>query len=63
MSVQHEETLVERPKSSLVKRSKVNLDLRYLSIVIVLLDQPLLVSIMTLASSVIEKSTFQEYSH
>ena len=42
---------------------KVNLDILYLSIVIVLLDLPYLVSKMTFCSTIIEKSTLQNYSH
>ena len=38
-------------------------DFGYLSIVIVSLGYPQLVSIMSLASKVIETSTFQDHSH
>ena len=38
--------------------SKINLDLRYLSIIIVLLDYTYLVSITTLTPTVIEKINF-----
>ena len=49
--------------ATLAERSKVNFDLRLLSIVTVLLDLPSLVSIMTSVSMVIENLTFQDYSY
>ena len=49
--------------SDLAERSKVNLDLWNLSIAIVSLDLTYQVGIMTLASTVFKKSTFQKNSH
>ena len=49
--------------SDLTERSKVNLDLWNLFIAIVSLDLPYQVRIMTLASTVFKKSTFQKNSH
>ena len=47
----------------LAERSKVNLDLWNLFIAIVSLDLTYQVRIMTLASTVFKKSTFQKNSH
>ena len=49
--------------SDLAERSKVNLDLWNLFIAIVSLGLTYQVRIMTLASTVIKKSTFQKISH
>ena len=49
--------------SDLAERSKVNLDLWNLFIAIVSLDLTYQVRIMTLASTVFKKSTFQKNSH
>ena len=49
--------------SNLAERSKVNLDLWNLFIAIVSLDLTYRVRIMTLASTVFIKSTFQKNSH
>ena len=49
--------------SDLAERSKVNLDLWNLFIAIVSLGQAYQVRIMTLASTVFKKSTFQKNSH
>ena len=49
--------------SDLAERSKVNLDLWNLFIVIVSLGITYQVRIMTLASTVFEKSSFQKKSH
>ena len=49
--------------SDLAERSKVNLDLWNLLIAIVSLGQTYQVRIMTLASTVFKKSTFQKNSH
>ena len=49
--------------SDLAERSKVNLDLWNLSIAIVSLGLTYQVEIMTLASTVFKKSTFQKNSH
>ena len=49
--------------SDLAERSKVNLDLWNLFIAIVLLGQTYQVRIMTMASTVFKKSTFQKNSH
>ena len=49
--------------SELAERSKVNLDLWNLFIAIVSLGQTYQVRIMTLASTVFKKSTFQKNSH
>ena len=49
--------------SDLAEKSKVNLDLRNLFIAIVSLDLTYQVRIMTLASTVFKKSTFQKNSH
>ena len=49
--------------SDLAERSKVNLDLWNLFIAIVSLGQTYQVRIMTLASTVFKKSTFQKNSH
>ena len=43
--------------------SKVNLDLWNLFIAIITLDKPFQVRIMTLASIVFKKSTFQKFPH
>ena len=47
----------------LAKRSKVKLDLWNLFMAIVTLDQTYQVRIMTLASVVFKKSTFQKFPH
>ena len=47
----------------LAERSKVNLDLCNLFIAIVTLDKIYQVRIMTLASIVFKKSTFQKFPH
>ena len=49
--------------SALAERSKVNLDLCNLFIAIVALDKTYQVIIMTLASIVFQKSTFQKFPH
>ena len=49
--------------SGLAERSKVNLDLWNLFLAIVTLDQIYQVRIMTLASVVLKKSTFQKFPH
>ena len=49
--------------SALAERSKVNLDLCNLFIAIVTLDKIYQVRIMTLASIVFKKSTFQKFPH
>ena len=49
--------------SGLAKRSKVNLDLWNLFIAIVTLDSTFQVRIMTFASVVFKKSTFQKFPH
>ena len=49
--------------SALAERSKVNLDLCHLCIAIVTLDKTYQVRIMTLASIVFKKSTFQKFPH
>ena len=49
--------------SDLAERSKVNLDLWNLFIAIVSLGQTYQVRIMTFASTVFKKSTFQKKSH
>ena len=49
--------------SGLAERSKVNLDLWNLFIAIVTLDYTYQERIMTLASVVFKKSTFQKFSH
>ena len=49
--------------SDLAERSKVNLDLWNLFIAIVSLDLTYQVRIITLASTVFKKSTFQKNSH
>ena len=49
--------------SRLAERSKVNLDLWNLFIAIVTLDLTYQVRIMTLASVVFKKSTFQKFPH
>ena len=49
--------------SGLAERSKVNLDLWNLFIAIVTLDLTYQVRIMTLASVVFKKSTFQKFPH
>ena len=49
--------------SALAERSKVNLDLCSLFIAIVTLDKTYQVRIMTLASIVFKKSTFQKFPH
>ena len=49
--------------SALAERSKVNLDLCNLFIAIVILDKTYQVRVMTLASVVFKKSTFQKVSH
>ena len=49
--------------SGLAERSKVNLDLWNLFIAIVTLNQTYQVRIMTLASVVFNKSTFQKFPH
>ena len=49
--------------SDLAERSKVNLDLWNLFIAIVSLGQTYQVRIMTFASTVLKKSTFQKNSH
>ena len=49
--------------SRLAERSKVNLDLWNLFIAIVTLDLTYQVSIMTLASVVFKKSTFEKFPH
>ena len=49
--------------SVLTERSKVNLDLWNLFIAIVTLDYTYKVRIMTLASVVFKKSTFQKFPH
>ena len=49
--------------SDLAERSKVNLDLWNLFIAIVSLDLTYQMRIMTLASTVFKKSTFQKNSH
>ena len=49
--------------SDLAERSKVNLDLWNLFIAVVSLDLTYQVRIMTLASTVFKKSTFQKNSH
>ena len=49
--------------SDLAERPKVNLDLWNLFIAIVSLDLTYQVRIMTLASTVFKKSTFQKNSH
>ena len=49
--------------SDLAERSKVNLDLWNLFIAIVSIDLTYQVRIMTLASTVFKKSTFQKNSH
>ena len=50
-------------RETLAKISMVNLGVRYLSIVSVSLDSQYLGSTMTLATTVTEKSNFQDYSH
>ena len=49
--------------SGLAERSKVNLDLWNLFIAIITLDYTYQVRIMTLASVVFKKSTFQKFPH
>ena len=49
--------------SGLAERSKVNLDLWKLFIAIVTLNQTYKVRIITLASVVFKKSTFQKFPH
>ena len=49
--------------SDLAERSMVNLDLRNLFIAIVSLGQTYQARIMTLASTLFKKSTFQKKSH
>ena len=49
--------------SDLGQKTKVKLELRYVCTVIVSLGRPHVVSITSLASTIIEKSTFQEYCH
>ena len=49
--------------SGLAERSKVNLDLWNLFLAIVTCDQTYQVRIMTLASVVFKKSTFQKFPH
>ena len=49
--------------SGLAERSKVNLDLWNLFIAIVTLDLTYQVRIMTLASVVFKRSTFQKFPH
>ena len=49
--------------SALTERSKINLDLWNLFIAIVTLDKTYQVRIMTLASVVFKKSTFQKFPH
>ena len=49
--------------SGLAERSKVNLDLWNLFIAIVTLDYTYRVRIVTLASVVFKKSTFQKFPH
>ena len=49
--------------SSLAERSKVNLDLWNLFIAIATLDLTYQVRILTLASVVFKKSTFQKFPH
>ena len=49
--------------SRLAERSKVNLDLWNLFIAIVTLDKTYQVRIMSLASEVFKKSTFQKFPH
>ena len=49
--------------SALAERSKVNLDLCNLFIAIVTLDKIYQVRIITLASIVFKKSTFQKFPH
>ena len=49
--------------SALAERSKVNLDLCNLFIAIVTLDKIYQVRIITLASKVFKKSTFQKFPH
>ena len=48
---------------ALAERSKVNLDLCSLFLAIVTLDKTYQVRIMTLASIVFKKSTFQKFPH
>ena len=48
---------------ALAERSKVNIDLWNLILAIVTLDKTYQVRIMTLASIVFKKSTFQNFSH
>ena len=49
--------------SAFAERSKVNLDLCNLFIAIVSLDKTYKVRLMTLASIVFKKSTFQKFPH
>ena len=49
--------------STFAERSKVNIDLCNLFIIIVTLDKTYQVRIMTLASIVFKKSTFQKFPH
>ena len=49
--------------SALAERSKVNIDLCSLFIAIVTFDKTYQVRIMTLASIVFKKSTFQKFPH